>query len=49
MREEGFALSVLYGDEGIQHGVRMKISSWQRHDPNAVPAAGPSTTTPESR
>jgi branched-chain amino acid aminotransferase len=27
------------GDEGIQHGVRMKISSWQRHDPNAIPPA----------
>src|SRR5687767_1155951 len=27
------------GDEGLQHGVRMKISSWQRHDPNAIPPA----------
>ena len=27
------------GDEGIKHGVRMKISTWQRHDPNAVPVA----------
>jgi branched-chain amino acid aminotransferase len=27
------------GDDGIQHGVRMKISSWQRHAPNAMPAA----------
>jgi branched-chain amino acid aminotransferase len=27
------------GDEGIKHGVRMKISSWQRHDPNAIPPA----------
>src|SRR5438477_7489019 len=27
------------GDEGIKHGVRMKISSWQRHDPNAMPPA----------
>ena len=27
------------GDEGIQHGVRMKISSWVRHDPNAMPPA----------
>jgi branched-chain amino acid aminotransferase len=27
------------GDEGIQHGVRMKISSWQRHDVNAMPGA----------
>jgi branched-chain amino acid aminotransferase len=27
------------GDEGLKHGVRMKISTWQRHDPNAVPVA----------
>jgi|SRR5581483_5021902 len=27
------------GEEGIKHGVRMKISSWQRHDPNAMPPA----------
>jgi branched-chain amino acid aminotransferase len=27
------------GDEGIKRGVRMKISTWQRHDPNAVPVA----------
>jgi branched-chain amino acid aminotransferase len=27
------------GDEGIKHGVRLKISSWQRHDPNAIPPA----------
>jgi branched-chain amino acid aminotransferase len=27
------------GDDGIEHGVRMKISSWQRHDPNAMPPA----------
>ncbi len=27
------------GDEGLEHGVRMKISSWQRHDPNAIPPA----------
>jgi branched-chain amino acid aminotransferase len=27
------------GDEGIQHGVRLKTSSWQRHDPNAIPPA----------
>jgi branched-chain amino acid aminotransferase len=27
------------GDEGIRHGVRMKISSWQRHDVNAMPGA----------
>ncbi len=27
------------GDEGMAAGVRMKISSWQRHDPNAMPPA----------
>ncbi|HEX7168561.1 MAG TPA: branched-chain amino acid transaminase [Acidimicrobiales bacterium] len=27
------------GDEGIKNGVRLKISSWQRHDPNAIPPA----------
>jgi branched-chain amino acid aminotransferase len=31
------------GDEGIQNGVRMKISSWQRHDPNAMPPAAKGT------
>ena len=27
------------GQEGIEKGVRVKISSWQRHDPNAMPPA----------
>jgi branched-chain amino acid aminotransferase len=27
------------GDEGVTNGVSMKISSWRRHDPNAVPTA----------
>jgi branched-chain amino acid aminotransferase len=31
------------GDEGIEHGVRMKISSWRRHDPNALPPAAKGT------
>src|SRR3984893_5575056 len=31
------------GDEGIANGVRMKISSWQRHDPNAMPPAATGT------
>jgi len=31
------------GDEGVKHGVRCKISSWQRHDPNAVPPAAKGT------
>jgi len=31
------------GDEGMQHGVRMKVSSWQRHSPNAMPPAAKGT------
>ena len=31
------------GGEGIANGVRMKISSWQRHDPNAMPPAAKGT------
>ena len=31
------------GDKGIREGVRSKISSWQRHDPNAVPIASKGT------
>jgi branched-chain amino acid aminotransferase len=31
------------GDEGIRHGVRTKISSWQRHAPNAMPPAAKGT------
>jgi branched-chain amino acid aminotransferase len=31
------------GDEGLAKGVRMKISSWQRHDPNAMPPAAKAT------
>jgi branched-chain amino acid aminotransferase len=31
------------GDEGIENGVRCKISSWQRHDPNAMPPAAKGT------
>jgi branched-chain amino acid aminotransferase len=31
------------GDEGIANGVRMKISSWQRHAPNAMPPAAKGT------
>ena len=27
------------GDDGVANGVKMKISSWIRHDPNAVPTA----------
>jgi branched-chain amino acid aminotransferase len=31
------------GEEGLQHGVRMKISSWRRHDPNIIPPAAKGT------
>lgn len=31
------------GAEGIKRGVRTKISSWQRHDPNAMPPAAKGT------
>ncbi len=27
------------GEEGLQNGIRAKVSSWQRHDPNSVPPA----------
>ena len=31
------------GDDGHSNGVRMKISSWHRHDPNAMPTAAKGT------
>lgn len=31
------------GDEGIKHGVRMKISTWRRMDPNINPVAAKGT------
>lgn len=31
------------GADGIERGVRVKISSWQRHDPNAMPPAAKGT------
>ncbi len=31
------------GDEGIANGVSCKVSSWRRHDPNAVPTAAKGT------
>ncbi|MCA1832691.1 MAG: branched-chain-amino-acid transaminase [Actinomycetota bacterium] len=31
------------GDEGLTHGVRMKVSSWRRHDPNIIPPAAKGT------
>ena len=31
------------GDEGVKNGVRMKISSWQRHGVNAMPPAAKGT------
>jgi branched-chain amino acid aminotransferase len=34
---------VYLGDEGVQMGVRVKVSSWVRHDPNAMPPAAKGT------
>jgi branched-chain amino acid aminotransferase len=31
------------GDEGVKHGVRMKISTWRRMDPNVNPTAAKGT------
>jgi branched-chain amino acid aminotransferase len=31
------------GEDSLQHGVRMKISSFVRHDPNAIPPAAKAT------
>jgi branched-chain amino acid aminotransferase len=31
------------GEEGVQNGIRLKVSSWQRHDPNALPPAAKGT------
>ncbi|MGH9300395.1 MAG: branched-chain amino acid transaminase [Acidimicrobiales bacterium] len=31
------------GDEGVANGIRVKVSSWQRHDPNACPPAAKGT------
>ncbi|MCL5076686.1 MAG: branched-chain amino acid transaminase [Actinobacteria bacterium] len=31
------------GDEGMKNGIRLKISSWQRHHPNAMPPAAKGT------
>jgi branched-chain amino acid aminotransferase len=31
------------GEEGVANGVSVKISSWRRHDPNAVPTAAKGT------
>ncbi|CAN5516055.1 branched-chain amino acid transaminase [soil metagenome] len=31
------------GDDGVANGVNMKISSWKRHDPNALPPAAKGT------
>jgi branched-chain amino acid aminotransferase len=31
------------GEDGLAQGIRVKISSWQRHDPNAIPPAAKCT------
>ena len=38
-----WAWGAYLGDEGVTHGVRMKISSWRRHDPNIIPPAAKGT------
>jgi branched-chain amino acid aminotransferase len=35
--------SAYLGDDGLANGVSLKISTWRRHDPNAVPTAAKST------
>ncbi len=37
------ALGAYLGDDGIKHGVRTKVSSFQRHDPNCIPPAAKGT------
>jgi len=31
------------GDEGVANGIRLKVSSWSRHDPRAIPTAAKGT------
>jgi branched-chain amino acid aminotransferase len=31
------------GDEGVTNGIRLKVSSWSRHDPRAIPTAAKGT------
>jgi len=38
-----WAWGTYLGDDGVANGIRLKVSSWQRHDPNAVPTAAKST------
>ncbi len=39
----GWAWGTYLGDDGVANGIRLKVSSWQRHDPNAVPTAAKGT------
>ena len=39
----GWPWGTYLGDEGVANGVSVKISSWRRHDPNAVPTAAKGT------
>jgi len=32
-----WAWGAYLGDEALEHGVRMTVSSWRRHDPNIIP------------
>lgn len=38
-----WAWGAYLGDEGIENGIRAKISSWARHDPRAIPTAAKGT------
>jgi branched-chain amino acid aminotransferase len=38
-----FRWGTYLGEQGVQSGVRVKISSWQRHDPNEAPPAAKGT------
>jgi branched-chain amino acid aminotransferase len=33
------------GEEAIEHGARVKVSSWKRHDQNSLPSAAKATAT----
>ncbi len=38
-----WAWGAYLGDEGIRQGIRLKVSSWARHDPRAMPTAAKAT------
>jgi len=38
-----WAWGAYLGEEGIRNGIRLKVSSWARHDPRAMPTAAKAT------